>query len=98
MCPCRRCRHPATGSTGEQSLPYEERLGDLLHGLTLLPHRDRECGQADRTAAEELEQGFEHSTVQAVEAARIHLVHGESRRGDVLRDEAVGLDLRVVAD
>ena len=43
-------RDPAAGRAGEQALADEEGFGDLLHGLTLLPHRDGERGQSDRSA------------------------------------------------
>jgi hypothetical protein len=59
---------------GQQPLPYEEGLGDLLDGLALLPHGDRERGQADRAAAEQLEQRFEDTAVEPVEAAPVDLV------------------------
>ncbi len=55
-------------------------FGDLLHGLPLLPHRDGERGQADRSAAEQLQQGFQDGAVEPVEAARVDLVHREGRR------------------
>lgn len=82
--------------TGQQSLPYEEGFGDLLDGLALLPHGDGERGQADRSPAEQLEQRFEDTAVEPVEAAAVDLVDLEGGSGDVLGDEAVGLDLRVV--
>src|SRR5690242_17003603 len=98
MGPCGRGRHPAARCTGEQSLPYEEGLGDLLDGLALLPHRDRERGQTDRAAAEQLEQGLQDTAVEPVEAAGVDLVDLERGRGDLARDDPVRLDLRVVPD
>ena len=86
MGPCRRCGDPAARGTGEQPLPYEEGLGDLLDGLALLPHRDGERGQADRSAAEELEQGLEHPPVEPVEAAGVDLVDRQGRLGDLPGD------------
>lgn len=86
------------GGAGQQTFAYEEGLGDLFHGLALLPHRDRERGEADRPAAEQLEQGLQDTAVEPVETAAVDLVHLEGRPGDVPGDEAVGLDLRVVPD
>ncbi len=98
MSPCRGGRDPAPGSTGEQPLPYQERLGDLLHGLALLADGDGEGGQPDGTAAEQLEQGFEHGPVEPVEPAPVHLVHLQGGTGHLAVDHAVGPDLRVVPD
>ncbi len=98
MRPGRGRRHPSPRGTGEQTLPDQEGLGHLLHGLTLLPHRDGERGQADRAAAEQFQQRLQHRAVQPVQAPGVHLVHREGRGGDVLGDPAVRLDLRVVPD
>ncbi|GAA3155408.1 hypothetical protein GCM10017687_86770 [Streptomyces echinatus] len=98
MRPCRGRGHPAARGTGEQALPDQERLGDLLHGLPLLPHRDGEGGQADRSAAEQLQQRLQDRAVEAVEAAGVDLVDGEGGGRDLAGDHPVGLDLRIVAD
>lgn len=70
MGPGRRGGDAAARSPGQQSFPYEKRLGDLLDGLPLLPDRDRQRGQAHRAAAEELQQGAEDGTVQPIESGR----------------------------
>lgn len=91
-------RDPAARRPGQQSFPYEEGLGDLLDGLPLLPHGDRQGGQADRAAAEELQQRAEDGTVQPIESAGVNLVHLEGGRGDLPVDRSFRLDLGVVAD
>lgn len=98
MRPCGRSGHAPAWGAGEQALPYEEGFGDLFHCLTLLPHGYGERGQADRSAAEQLEQGLQHAPVEAVQAPGVDLVDGEGGRGDLLGDQAIGLDLGVVAD
>lgn len=98
MSPGGRGGDASAGCTGQQPLAYEEGFGHLLDGLPLLPHGHGERGEADGPAAEELEEGFEDTTVEAVEAAAVHFVHREGGPGDVLVDDAVGLDLGVVAD
>ncbi len=86
MRPCGGRRDPPARGTGQQSLPYEEGLGDLLDGLPLLPHRDGQRGEPDRAAAEQLEQGVEDTAVEAVETAGVDLVDLQGGRGDVARD------------
>lgn len=98
MGPCGRSGDPSARGAREQALADEEGFGDLLDGLALLPHRDGERGQADRPAAEQLEQGLQDSAVQPVEAARVDLVDLERGGRDVAGDDPVGLDLGVVAD
>lgn len=98
MCPCGGSGDPSAGRAGEETLADEEGFGHLLDGLALLPHRDREGGQADRAAAEELEQGLQDSAVEAVEATGVDLVDLERCRGDVACDDSVGPDLGVVPD
>lgn len=96
--PRRGGRDPAPRGPGEQPFPYEERLGDLLDRLALLPHGHREGGEPDGAPAEELEQGAEHRPVQPVESPGVDLVHPQGGGGDVPVDPPLGLDLGVVAD
>src|ERR1700733_6878988 len=96
--PARAGGDPAARRPGEQAVPDQERLGDRLDGLRLLPYRDGEGGQANRAAAEPPDQGVEHSPVEAVEAELVHLVQLERGPGELPGDQAVGADLGVVAD
>jgi len=76
-------RDATSRRTGEEAVAHQEGLGDLLHGLALLPHGDRERGDADRAAAEAAAQGVEHRPVEPVETQRVHLVEVERTMGDV---------------
>lgn len=98
MRPGRGGGDPPTRGTGQQAFAYEEGFGDLLDRLALLSHGDRESGEADGAAAEELDQRFEDGAVEPVEATAVHLVDAEGHPGDVTGDVPVGLDLRVVTD
>ena len=89
---------PAARRPGQEALPDQERLGDLLDGLALLTDRDRQRGEADRAAAEPPAQRVEHGPVEPVEAELVDLVELERGVRDLEGDDAVGADLGVVAD
>ncbi|RZK82616.1 MAG: hypothetical protein EOO66_26810, partial [Methylobacterium sp.] len=52
---------------GQEAQPHQEGLGQLLHRLALLRHRDRQRGDADRSPAEVAAQGVEHRAVAVSE-------------------------------
>ena len=75
MLPRRGQSHTTARGTTDQTLTHQVRLGNRLHGLRLFTHRNGEGGQTHRAAAELVNQRLQHGAVQAVQAARIHLVH-----------------------
>jgi hypothetical protein len=94
----RRGWRPCPRGTGEEADPDQERLGDLLHGLPLLPHGDGQGGDADGSAPEVPAQHLDDGAVEGVEPQLVDLVQLEAAAGHVVGDHAVGLDLGVVAD
>ena len=71
---------------------------DFLDGGGVLADRDGERVEADRAAAELVDDGFEDALVHFVEAVVVDLDHGEGGDGGWAVDDAVGADLGVVAD
>src|SRR4051812_31917265 len=97
MLPGRGGPDAAPGRAGQQALAHQKRLGDLFHPLTLLPPPDRQGRQAPPAAPPQPEQGAEHRRAQPVQPPAVHVVDRQGARGDLPGDDAVRLDLGVVA-
>ena len=93
MRPCRiRCNTP-TRSSCHQALSDQERLRNLFDGLRLFANRDSQRAEPNGAAAKALTQGAENGPIQAVETAKVHLVHLKrgARRLEVPRSMTVNL-------
>src|SRR3954454_22384429 len=90
--------HSPSWRPGEEPLAHQERLRDLLDGLALLAHRDRQRADADRTTPEASTQDVQHGAVETVETRLVDLEQLECGTGEVAGDDAVGPHLREVAD
>ena len=88
MLPRRGQSHTTARSTTNQALTHQVRLSNRLHCLGLFTHRNGEGRQTHRAAAELVNQRLQHGAVQAVQAARIHLVHVQRGCG-ITRIDAV---------
>ena len=77
-----RRRHAAARGARDQAGAHEERLGDLLDGLGLLPDGDGERGQAHRPAAEPRDERLEHRPVEPVETELVDVVDRQRGAGD----------------
>ena len=97
MPPGARSGDPAARRTGQESQSYEEGLGELLDGLSLLTDGHRKRRDPDRPAAEAAAQCIEHGTVESVEAELVDLVERKrvARHGVV--DDSPGTYLGEVA-
>src|SRR5436190_2097106 len=89
---------PATWCALQEPALEEVRLVDVLDRVRLLLHGDRECGEADRAAAELAADRAEDLAVQAVQALVVDFQEVQRQAGGVDVDHAAAADLRVVAD
>src|SRR6266571_5577434 len=90
--------HNASARCALQEAELQEvRLVDVLDRVLLLAEGDRERRQADRAAAELVQDRAQQLPVDALEADRIHLEQRERLARHVIRDHAVVPDLRDVA-
>ena len=96
VCPRRRDA-PARRAIEEADLD-QERLVDVLDRVLLLADRRGDRVQADRAAAELVDDRAQQLAVDLVEPVLVHLEQLEARVRDLERDRAVGAHLRVVAD
>src|SRR5664280_3302242 len=80
----------------EEALTYQERFGDLLDGLGLLPHGDRQRAQAHRSTAELAADCLQHAPVQPVETELVNLVQLQGLESQRVGHDAVAPHLRHV--
>ena len=90
--------HPAAGGAVEQAGREQERLVDVLDGVGLLGHRDRERVEADRAAGERDAECLEDRAVDLVEPEFVDFEEDEGVTSDAMCDSAVGSNLGVVAN
>src|SRR5262245_28486071 len=83
----------ASGRTGQQPGPHEERLGNLLDRLGFFSNRHSQRGEANRPAREAVEQRLKHGSVEPVEPALVDLVQREPRLGGLRGHDAVPSNL-----
>ena len=88
---------PAAWRSLQQALLEQERLVDVLDGLGLLGHRDRERAEADRLARERRAQRVEDRPVDLVEPTLVDLEQGQGGAAPSARHRAVAAHLGVVA-
>mgnify|MGYP003376792910 CR=1 FL=1 len=89
MLPREGSRGPATGRADDEPFPHEERFGDRLDGVGLLPHGNGEVGHSDRTAAEAPAERVEHGPVEPVQAADVDVEEGQRLVGRVKVDDVL---------
>src|SRR6202521_1285669 len=88
----------ALGSSLDEAFLDQIGLVDLFDRSGIFSHRDREGTESDGAALETNDKRFEESFIHFVQAVSVDVEHFESFVGNYLGDEAVGFDLRIVAD
>ena len=92
----RRCLASARG-TFDESFLDEVRLIDILNRAGIFAHSGSDGIEADRAAAELIDDGREEFVIYLIEAESIDIQRLESVLGDVEIDRAVAFDLSEVA-
>ena len=89
---------PAADGPVEEADAHEEGLVDALDRVLLLVDGRGDRPDADRAAAEVLDDGREDLAVDVVEPQSVDLHHVQGPLGFLRRDDAVALDVDVVPD
>ena len=89
---------PAADGPVEEADAHEEGLVDALDRVLVLVDGRGDRPDADRAAAEVLDDGREDLAVDVVEAEDVDLHHVQGPLGFLDRDDAAALDVDVVAD
>ena len=89
---------PAPGRPVEEADAHEEGLVDALDRVLFLVDGRGDRADADRAAAEVLDDGREDLAVDVVEAEGVDLHHVQGPLGFFGGDDAVALDVDIVAD
>ena len=87
------------GPGGTVQVPYDE-VGfvDFFQSIFFFSHGDSQRRDADGAAAELDDDGFQDSLIHFIQAIVIDIEHGQGLIGELSGDDAIALDLGIIAD